>query len=91
MQIITNNHWNDFLDGFELPESVHSDFDWMDDIMDGTFIKYRNVFYSLDEFMRNDTAGFGTWHGYKSDSFFSGVLIRISDDGEQYQIATYIS
>ena len=31
------------------------------------------------------------WHGYMSDSLFSGILIRYSDDMDQYQIATYIS
>ena len=29
------------------------------------------------------------WDGYISDSFFSGVLIKISDDNEEYQIGTY--
>ena len=33
---------------------------------------------------------FKEWHAYLSDSFFSGILIRVSDDGEQYQIATFI-
>lgn len=31
------------------------------------------------------------WHGYHGDSYFSGVLIRLSDDGERYQVATYFS
>jgi len=34
---------------------------------------------------------FQSWHGHKGDSFFSGTLIRVSDDGEEYQIATYLS
>ena len=36
-------------------------------------------------------ARFSLWHGTNGDSYFSGVLIRISDDGEEYKIATYTS
>jgi hypothetical protein len=31
------------------------------------------------------------WDGYQSDSYFSGVVIKISPDGEQYKIGTYFS
>ena len=96
MNIITNNHWHNFLYGYELPESVRADFDYIDsDEFDAhDFIKYRGSYYDSGEFMRvpesaND--GMDKWHGYHSDSYFSGVLVRFSDDCEQYQIATYIS
>lgn len=32
-----------------------------------------------------------SFDGYYSDSFFSGFLIKLSNDGESYKIATYIS
>lgn len=95
MEIITNNQWRDFLYGYEIPETVlQSDFDYLDDdeTTDG-FIKYRGCYYHLSEFMRlTDNTGIpGDWSGYLSDSAFSGVLVRVSRDGEQYQIATFIS
>lgn len=99
MEIITNNQWRNFLYGYEIPETVlHSDFDYLseDDATDG-FIKYRGNYYHLSEFtMLPKTKPIPgechcDWHGYSSDSAFSGVLVRISDDGEQYQIATFIS
>lgn len=98
MEIITNHHWNNFLYGYELPESARADFDYIDaaEFDSHNFIRYRGYFYDPAEFMRvpvayQGAAEFQDWHGYHADSYFSGVLIRISDDGEQYQIATYIA
>lgn len=95
MEIITNNQWRDFLYGYETPESVlESDFDYLEESeqTDG-FIKYRGNYYHISQFMiLPDTCDIpDTWQGIEQDSAFSGVLVRISDDGEQYQIATFIS
>lgn len=98
--ITTNNHWRNFLYGYELPEKVKPDFDWIDkEVFEcSRFLKYRGWYYTLEDFMSihnkihypNPPVWMKRWDGYNSDSFFSGVLIKISDDGEQYKIATYI-
>ena len=96
LTIKTNRQWRDFTYRYDVPEKVlDSDFDYLDaeETVDG-FFQYRGVWYHLDGFMRLSTdapEGMQGWSGYVSDSFFSGVLIRLSDDGEQYQIATYYS
>jgi hypothetical protein len=33
----------------------------------------------------------GNWQGWQADSFFSGVAIELSDDCEQYKVATVIA
>ena len=33
---------------------------------------------------------FQNWNGYRPDSFYSGVLIKVSEDSETYKVATYI-
>ena len=99
MKIISNNHWHNFLYGYELPESVRADFDYLDDISEGTFLKYRGRYYDLSEFSaisgtiapHPQRPGWGNYDAYMSDSFFSGVLLKLSDDNEQYQIATFIN
>jgi len=92
MKIITNNHWNNLLYGYELPENVKPDFDYLDDIDSESFIKYKGCYYSVNDFMAAEYGVFSdNWDGYSSDSFFSGVLIKLSDDAEQYKIATYIN
>ena len=96
LEIKTNHHWHDFKYADEVPaEILANEFDYQDheDVIDG-FIQYRGCWYHLDGFMsiqNHGDADFSSWHGYASDSYFSGVLIRISEDGEQYQIATYYS
>ena len=87
MTVQTNNHWRNFSYRSEVPPAVLADeFDYQDpeESIDGFFC-YRKRWYHLDEFMRGGPEG---WHGFHGDSYFSGVAIRISDDGEQYQVAT---
>lgn len=90
MEIKTNNQWRVFLDWYDLPEKAKRVFDYAD--TDGSFLKYKGNYYSLEDFMRiENNSDLQGWHGYSSDTYFSGVLIRLSNDGEQYQIGTYFS
>ena len=95
----TNNHWRDFSYRCDVPEAVlESDFDYQDqdEVFDGYF-KYRNWWFHLDQFVSVNSPWAGgiefpgspfEVHGYDNDSFFSAVLIHLSEDGEQYKIAT---
>lgn len=91
MSITTNNHIRPFLYREQIPEAILKDqFDGCDEY-DG-FMKYRGQFYHLSEFLRvPDAPEFKAWHGYYTDSFFSGVVLRLSEDGEYYSIGTYIN
>ena len=94
LQITSNFHWNNFLYGYELTKEEKASFDWIDpeDIETHSFLKYKGNVYSIGDFMIIDrNEALEEWDGYASDSFFSGVLIKLSDDGEQYQVGTYIS
>ena len=97
--ITTNYHWRQFSDRSDVPADVlASQFDWTDrdyqehgSYSDG-FICYRGHWYHLGDFMRwtcpaDDHESY--WYGYAADSFSSGTFIKLSDDGEQYQIASY--
>ena len=95
LKITTNNHERQFDCRCDVPADILSNqFDYLDaDTFDG-FLKYRGHWYHTSCFMRfgyPGTVPFQGWQGYSSDSFFSGVLIKLSDDCETYQIATYIS
>jgi hypothetical protein len=80
----------------EVPKKVlASQFDYLDeeDSSDG-FIHYRGSWYHLSDFMRLEGSGPITkagWAGYHADSFFSGTLIGLSDDGETYIVGSYFS
>ena len=94
-KIITNNHERSFLYRSDVPADIlESQFDYLNPWDTCYFINYRGHWYHVYDFLgigRRAEVPFDGWHGYTSDSAFSGVLIKISDDCETYQIATYIS
>lgn len=93
LTIKTNRHWRNLAYRSDVPAAVLADqFDWLDedDGSDG-FFQYRKRWYHLSEFMHANHGAFGDWEGYTSDSYFSGVLIRLSRDGEQVMCGTYFS
>jgi len=91
MEIITDYKWKSLLCFYELTKKEKQDLDWIEEETARVF-RYRGNVYSLDEFMAIPNGAFPTkWHGYHSDSFFSGILIEVSEDGEQYRVGTYIS
>jgi hypothetical protein len=100
IEIITDHKWKDFKYAHEVPLSVIEDYDYLseNENFDG-WIHYRKRWYHTSDFIdctniiyspNNPFKKFG-YDGYLSDSFFSGVLIKLSECREQYQIATYIS
>jgi len=95
IKIRTNHAWRPFVYRGDVPAKVlQSQFDHLseDDSLDGFFC-YRGYWYHLSDFMRNtaENSPLKDWHGVAGDSYFSGVLIRVSGDGERYQVATYLS
>ena len=95
MRVITDHKWKQFKYRDEVPPSVLDDqFDWMDEDegFDG-FICYRKHWYHIGDFTRNgEHSPFGDeWCGHHSDTFFSAILIEISDDGEEYRIGLALS
>ena len=95
LQVIPDNKWKEFLYGYQLTKKEKKYFDWMDEeeLETSNFLRDRGSVYSTQDFMRieNGPDEFKGWDGYAGDSFFSGTLIKLSDDGEQYKIALYLS
>ena len=92
--IRTDHKWKPLKYRREVPESILLDqFEHLpeDEGGDG-FLQYRGRYYHTSDFMRmHHNEEMKDWHGYASDSYFSGVVIRLSDDGEGYQIGRYCS
>lgn len=94
LTIVTNRQWRTFMYGYELPAKWRKEYDYLSDEEYDTmsFCSYRGWLYSVDSFMRIPSGMFPKpWNGYLSDTFFSGVVIEISDDGEMYRIGRYYS
>lgn len=84
MNIITNNRKRPLLALYELPEDAQKDFEYV--LPDDTtyrFVRYSGVWYDTHDCMRVEGyANFKGWHGYASDSYFSGVLFKFVGDDE---------
>lgn len=94
--IRTNNVPRDFVDAWELSPKERAEFDYLDwqAIEDGcdsaTLFRYKGVLYDLREFQRvQPNSLFDPWDGYMSDSFFSGLVIRLVDNGERCVVGRY--
>jgi hypothetical protein len=94
LTIKTNHQWRDLVYRSDVPAKVLADqFDYQDaeETTDG-FFYYRDYWYHLDGFMRiENNPDLKGWDAYASDSYFSGVLIKFSDDCEQIKIGRYMS
>jgi hypothetical protein len=97
LTIKTNSRARDILYWHDLTPREQAEFDYLDseDRQDqASFFRYRGNVYDLGEFMHAPAGMFGKdkkWHGYVSDSFFSGVLVRYVDDNEAIIAAMYFS
>ena len=80
IKIITNNKPRQLIYGYELTDKQKQDFDYIEDFDSHDFVKYKNNIYDLSEFMRIETIdSLKDWHGYNSDSSFSGTLVKYID------------
>ena len=91
--VITNNIPRPILCGYELTEKESADFDYMDDINEGSFFRYKGQVYDLAEFVRIDKSDseLSTCDGIHTDSFFSAVLVKLSDCGEAVTVGLALS
>jgi len=96
LTIRTDHKWKEFDYGIaeRMTEKQRKEFDYMkeEDFHSATFIRYKDWIYELGDFERIPNGMFPRpWNGYLSETFFSGILIEISDDRERYRIGMYFS
>lgn len=97
MRIICNNNPRKLKYGSEMPEKLRADFDYIesDEFDCHDFFVYKGYWYDLSDFMRIDNSegtreGWEKFDGYHSDSFFSGILVKVLND-ETVLVATYFA
>jgi len=94
LKIICNNKPRHVLTWYDLTPREQSEFvgylDDEDKQSSADFARYRGWVYDLGEFMRTPD-DLKPFHGYVSDSFFSGVLCRFVDHGESVVMGRYYS
>jgi hypothetical protein len=103
LTIHTNHVPRPVLSAFDLTAEELKEFDYLQED-EGSFFRYKGQVYDLGEFCRVIDPGakrchptecaepaFAGWHGYMSSSFFSGMLIKYTDDCERVIVAQYFS
>ena len=98
--VISDNKWRNFLYRNEVPQKIlHDRFSYLNEENGGFdgYFKYRDWWYHTSDFSRFNSFDKGEgdtiskdWQSYASDSYFSGTLLNISKDGEQYQVGRYM-
>lgn len=95
LTIVTNNVARRMLRGCELTSQERKEFDYIsaDDFDTHSFVRYRKRVYDIGEFVRVDftDSPLSNWHGYASDTVWSGVCVKFVEGGEQVIIGRYYS
>lgn len=97
-KIKTNKRWKPLLNREDVPSKVlRSQFDWQEtahnengDYSSG-FIQHNKHWYHVADFTRTgpELEALG-WDGIAPNGYFSGTLIKLSPDGEECMMATYL-
>jgi hypothetical protein len=100
LTIRSNYHWRPYKYFYEYSEKIQEflrkEFDYIEEeeeLQITIFFKYRNSWYTLGDFMRLDkNSSFPkNWNGAAGDTYFSGTLIELDEEGESYRIGNYYS
>lgn len=99
MEIVSNNVPRQVFYGYELTDKERIEFDYLeeDELRERAFFKYKGETYDMGEFMRvtdvmalhNDQLK--DWHGYMADSYFSGILVRYTDNDDEIVVGQFFS
>jgi hypothetical protein len=94
LQIITNNIPRPTLNWWELTEREQNEMDLLpEDYRDGeVFFRYKGNVYPISDFMRiGNNPDFKGWEGYSADTYFSGVIVKFTEDCDSVIVGTYYS
>ena len=94
MVMTSDNQWHSFIHGHQLTKVQKEDFDWMDNIDNGIFVRYNDSVYSVSELMRfngDQPPELQDYDAYLSESAFSALVIKVSSCGDYYKIAFHHS
>lgn len=91
--IVTNHQYRPILSSYDLPKEALKEFYhyYTEQLEQASFFKYKGIYYDLSNFMRTKSEEFKGWDGVHSDSYFSGILIKLSKDCESVIVGRYYS
>jgi hypothetical protein len=100
VQVKTNNVPRDVIEGYELSPAEREEFDYIDwsaverGQASPTFFRYKGELHDLGEFTvwaSTPHDELKKWDGYRSDTFFSALVVRYVDDFERVIVGLVMS
>ena len=100
MKVITNRVPRKMIYGYELTDKEKREFNYiaLDEFDSHDFFRYKGQVYDFSEFLttQNIPEFRDNWHGYTSDTYFSGILVKLCDqepywDNESIIVGMYYS
>lgn len=87
-KVVTNNAPRPVLSGWDLTEKEREEFDYIENVIDEPyrFFRYKGNVYDLQDFILTGYAA-EDWDGIRTDSFFSGVVIKLVPGDDESVIA----
>jgi hypothetical protein len=90
--VTTNNNARPLVSWHDIPETSRGWFDYLDDFerLESRLVSYRGDYYDVFDMLRA-TAPLSAsgWHGYSSETYFSGIVVRLNDDDDTVVIGRY--
>lgn len=100
MSVTTNHVPRPVIEAYELSLKEREEFDYLDweaaekGNASYQFFRYKGQVYDLGEFTTTwslpVTSPFAGWDGYITDSFFSGIVVKFSNDYEYVVVGQWI-
>ena len=90
--VTTNNNPRPLVSWHDIPENSRGWFDYLDDDSrhDYRLVAYRGAYYDVFDMLRAPAPLFASgWHGHSSETYFSGIVVRLNDDAESVVIGRY--
>ena len=93
MKIITNHHYRPVLYWHDLTTKEQEELNMYEDVHESRFFRYQDWCYDLNDFWRTDSNDNwkDNWDGYKTDSYFSAVLVKYDDSCEAVKVGLALS
>ncbi len=86
----TNNIPRAIFSGYELTDKEKEEFDYYtnDELENASFFRYKRGVYDIGEFLPTHES-LQPWQGHSPTTYFSGVVIRYTDDMESVIVGAY--
>ena len=90
--VTTNNNARPLVSWHDIPENSRGWLDYLDEESryESRLVAYRGAYYDVFDMMRAPAPlSDSGWHGYSSETYFSGIVVRLNHDDESVVVGRY--